>query len=121
LPHVKHVLPPLSAVLAENGADVPGENGLGLPFVLRDPFRIKYLHGYIGQVNLAVKEDKVPVIGYFAWSLLDNFEWADGEPLLIRLVRHSLAVSGADTHADMHARVRQRYEAHHLPGLICMC
>ncbi|KAG5184300.1 glycoside hydrolase superfamily [Tribonema minus] len=65
-------------LITENGCDVPGENALGLPFVLRDPFRIKYYQGYLSNVNLAVKEDNVPVIGYFAWSLLDNFEWADG-------------------------------------------
>ena len=33
---------------------------------------------YVYQAALAVRDDGVPLDGYFAWSLLDNFEWADG-------------------------------------------
>ncbi len=36
-----------------------------------------YLRNYLTQLQRAVAEG-VPVKGYFLWSLLDNFEWADG-------------------------------------------
>jgi len=45
---------------------------------LNDIDRCNYYREYIGNVSLAVHEDGVDVGGYFAWSLMDNFEWADG-------------------------------------------
>lgn len=42
-----------------------------------DAERIGYYREYIGQV-LRAKQEGVNVTGYFAWSLLDNFEWAEG-------------------------------------------
>jgi beta-glucosidase len=36
-----------------------------------------YLRNYLRQLHRAVAEG-VPVKGYFVWSLLDNYEWADG-------------------------------------------
>jgi beta-glucosidase len=36
-----------------------------------------YLRNYLTQLRRAVSEG-VPVKGYFLWSILDNFEWADG-------------------------------------------
>ncbi len=41
-----------------------------------DTDRIMYLRNYIGRLHRAVSEG-FPVRGYFLWSLLDNFEWAD--------------------------------------------
>ncbi|KAM8898523.1 LOW QUALITY PROTEIN: cytosolic beta-glucosidase [Spinachia spinachia] len=37
------------------------------------------------EVAKAIQEDGVNVCGYFAWSVLDNFEWADGFSVRFRL------------------------------------
>jgi beta-glucosidase len=44
---------------------------------VHDHERISYLRGHLAAVHGAIA-DGVPVRGYFAWSLLDNFEWAEG-------------------------------------------
>jgi beta-glucosidase len=42
-----------------------------------DPDRVAYLDSHIGAVEAAIGAG-VDVRGYFVWSLLDNFEWAEG-------------------------------------------
>ena len=42
-----------------------------------DSDRVMFLRNYLTQLQRAVAEG-VPVKGYFLWSLLDNYEWADG-------------------------------------------
>jgi beta-glucosidase len=42
-----------------------------------DARRVAYLEGHLDAVARAL-DDGVPVDGYFVWSLLDNFEWAEG-------------------------------------------
>jgi len=42
-----------------------------------DQRRIDYLAGHIGAVE-SVRAEGVDVRGYFVWSILDNFEWAEG-------------------------------------------
>lgn len=59
------------------------ENGLStrcqvyLDGRVHDPQRIDYMHRVLLELRRAM-HDGVPVAGYMAWSLLDNFEWADG-------------------------------------------
>ena len=58
------------------------ENGAAFTDVLyngevHDPKRIKYLKDNILQV-LRAKQEGVNVTGYFIWTFLDNFEWAEG-------------------------------------------
>jgi beta-glucosidase len=44
---------------------------------VRDTDRIGYFQDYLGAV-LQAKKEGVPVDGYFAWTLTDNWEWAEG-------------------------------------------
>ncbi len=63
--------PPL--VVTENGSaydDDPADP-------LEDPRRVDYLLRHVRAVTDAVR-DGADVRGYFAWSLMDNFEWAEG-------------------------------------------
>jgi beta-glucosidase len=42
-----------------------------------DPDRIAYLDGHLAAVR-AARDEGVDVRGYFVWSILDNWEWAEG-------------------------------------------
>ena len=66
-------LPPV--LVTENGAaydDPPAADGS-----INDERRIAYLDAHIREVQRAIAAG-VEVDGYFVWSLLDNFEWAEG-------------------------------------------
>lgn len=65
-------MPPI--VITENGAAFPDACSDG---EVHDPRRIKYLHDHISQL-LRAKQEGVNVKGYFVWTFLDNFEWAEG-------------------------------------------
>ncbi|RZM07193.1 MAG: glycosyl hydrolase family protein, partial [Pedobacter sp.] len=63
-----------SLIVTENGAAFPDilRNG-----IINDQQRIDFLQKYIGQV-LRARNEGVNVNGYYVWTLLDNFEWAEG-------------------------------------------
>jgi len=78
----RETLPPM--YLSENGCaayDVPDENGF-----VTDWERIAYLRAHILAAHDAIRSG-VDLRGYFVWSLLDNFEWAEGYRPRYGLVR----------------------------------
>ncbi|KAL6238975.1 hypothetical protein BDW75DRAFT_200059 [Aspergillus navahoensis] len=64
--------------VTENGTSLKGENDLPLEQLLKDDFRVKYFEDYIHAMAEAYTYDNVNVRAYMAWSLMDNFEWAEG-------------------------------------------
>ena len=66
---------PAEIYLTENGStydDVVGSDGQ-----IDDQQRRSYLVRHLAAAREIVAKG-IPVKGYFAWSLLDNFEWAEG-------------------------------------------
>ena len=62
-------------IITENGcsySDGPDENK-----TINDTKRIEYHKSHVEQIQIAVN-DGIPCTGYFAWSFMDNFEWAEG-------------------------------------------
>jgi beta-glucosidase len=71
-------------MITENGSsydDVVEADGS-----INDTARTSYLSRHLQSLQKAVAAG-VPVKGYFAWSLLDNFEWAEGYAKRFGLVR----------------------------------
>ena len=65
----------LPVIISENGmacTDAVSTDGF-----VHDAQRIDFLRRYLSQLKRAISEG-IDVSGYFVWSLLDNFEWAEG-------------------------------------------
>ncbi|MCT4214129.1 beta-glucosidase [Elizabethkingia anophelis] len=93
-------IPPL--IITENGAafsDTLQNN------VVHDPKRLQYIQNILQQV-LRAKQEGVNVNGYFVWTFLDNFEWAEGYHPRFGLVhvdfqtQHRIVKSSGHWYAD---------------------
>jgi beta-glucosidase len=100
----------LRRTAAEYSGDLPiyiTENGMANPDRLvagavDDSARIAYLAGHLAAVQRAA-QDGVPVQGYFAWSLLDNFEWSLGYEKRFGLVHVDFETLQRTPKASYHA------------------
>ncbi len=64
----------LPYVVLENGLAYDGAGDAG---PIHDGLRIDFMREYLREYGRAIR-DGAPCLGYFQWSLLDNFEWAEG-------------------------------------------
>lgn len=65
----------LPLLIAENG--MANTDFVMLDGKVHDPQRIDFMHRYLKNLKRAVEEG-IPVLGYTYWSIMDNFEWAEG-------------------------------------------
>lgn len=85
--------PPL--LITENGIPDPTPEG-----TTEDTERLEFLRAHLQQAARAIA-DGVDLIGYYAWSLLDNFEWAEGMSQRWGLVHVDLATQERTPKASM--------------------
>jgi beta-glucosidase len=71
--HTDYNLGPM--YITENGAAY--DDPLPQDGTVADPRRSRYIHDHL-EALLEARSAGAPVEGYFAWSLMDNFEWAEG-------------------------------------------
>lgn len=76
----EYSLPP--CYITENGAAF---NQGVIDGVVDDQERINYLDAHLQVASQAISQG-IPLLGYFAWSLMDNFEWAEGYSMRFGLI-----------------------------------
>ena len=62
-------------LLSENG--MASHDWVQLDGKVHDPQRIDFMKRYLRELHRSM-EDGAQVMGYMYWSIMDNFEWADG-------------------------------------------
>ena len=75
---------PRSIFVTENGAAFA--DNVASDGAVHDDRRVAYLRSHLQAASRAI-DDGVPLRGYFVWSLMDNFEWAEGYSKRFGIVR----------------------------------
>jgi len=107
---LRDLAPDLPLVVTENGSAWPDQ--VSDDGAVHDPERTDYLLRHLDAVRRAIDEG-ADVRGYFAWSLLDNYEWARGYAQRFGLVHVDYATQrrtlkdSARVYADILRRHRQ--------------
>ncbi len=78
--HQTYQLPPI--YITENGAAVDDKVVDG---AVEDEQRCRYYQNHLSSVDQAIRKG-VDIRGYFAWSLMDNFEWSEGYKMRFGIV-----------------------------------
>lgn len=65
----------LPVYITENG--MSAHDVVSLDGKVHDPNRIDFLNRYLSELEKAT-DDGADIAGYFLWSFIDNFEWANG-------------------------------------------
>jgi beta-glucosidase len=86
--------------VTENGAAFPDPPEAG-PDGVADPLRVAYLRDHLRATREAIARG-VDVRGYFAWSLLDNFEWSHGFSKRFGIVHVDFATQRRTPKASAH-------------------
>lgn len=86
--------------ITENGAAVP-DPPRPIAGRVEDPQRIEYLRAHLQAAHAALAAG-VDLRGYFAWSLLDNVEWAEGTSKRFGLVHVDFATQRRTPKASAH-------------------
>ena len=73
--NVSEIWKPKALYITENGCS--SDDVLTADGHIEDTDRIMYLRNHLTHLQRAAAEG-YPIKGYFLWSLMDNFEWADG-------------------------------------------
>ena len=74
----------LPIMITENG--LAAHDMVSLDGKVHDPKRTDFMKRYLGQLKRAANEG-IPLLGYQHWSVMDNFEWAEGyDPRFLSLI-----------------------------------
>uniref|UniRef100_A0A803NZT3 Sugar phosphate transporter domain-containing protein n=1 Tax=Cannabis sativa TaxID=3483 RepID=A0A803NZT3_CANSA len=84
--------------ITENGYGYKDKPNLNVEDSLNDVERVEYMASYLSALASTIRKG-ADVRGYFAWSLLDNFEWRDGYSLAegLEVVKDLFSIVEAET------------------------